>query len=121
MKYTLIQSWNTYVRLFFFSLYLILALSLSFDAQGDSTVRNAGDNPQSWWSAALLSPVMLDNESDMLEWTCAVGNPRLMFPAHAWFSGKQFVLPFKVRIMPVDPPTWEGLKATQSCWPDEDA
>lgn len=46
---------RTYVRVFFFSLYLILALSLAcgelvsrLDSQGDSPARKTGDSPQSW-------------------------------------------------------------------------
>lgn len=50
-----VESWTTYIRVFFFSLYLILALSLAsrqptskFESHGDSPVRNIGDKPQSW-------------------------------------------------------------------------
>lgn len=48
------ESLDTYVRVFFFSLYLIFALSLACgllasiaESQG-SPVRNMGDRPQSW-------------------------------------------------------------------------
>jgi len=116
---------GTYVRVFFFSLYLILALSLAcghvpskFDSQGDSPTR---DNPQSWYSVELFSPTMLGNWSGMFEWTWPWGNPRLMFLVQLGFISAQLVLLLITCITLADPPALDDWKATQSCWIDDDA
>lgn len=94
---------SIYVLVFFFSLYLILAFSLcdrllvyvsKLNSHGDSAVRKeAGDNPQSLQSVvALLSPVMLESDNEILEWTGPSGNAKPMLILQPEFISLELVV-----------------------------